>query len=256
MRKLASVCLLVACAVLFAGCTPADPKEVPKSAEGVFSSLKDRKYDDVYDDASDAFKKTYQKQEFVDKMKELEGFGQLLEVKADGQPTVEESDGDKIARAPYAARFALAQGPFSLTLRGNDITGKWELDGYKYDVTATTSDPPYTPNETGAEKLAQRFLYLWQNRRYDDLSTVMQLQDEPQKIQDFFKKLESAGKLLTMERTLYEPSTERGAKAVATDYDLKFDNGTGTMNFKLLEVGGQWRLDSVKYNIEYNTPKP
>lgn len=253
MRRIVVLAAVLACAGAVAGCTPADPKDVSKFASEIIDRLKDRKYDLLYDQSSDAFKKTFTKDDFVKKMKDLEGFGQLLEVEPDGEPAVTEEDGDKIARVPYTAKFTLAEGPLSLTLRGNDVTGKWELDGYKYDVTATTFDPPYPPDQDGADKLARRFLYLWQNRRYDDLSKSMRLQEDPEKVQEFFKKLENAGQLLTMTRTRFEPSTQGGRKAAAVAYDLKFDNGTGTMNFKLLAIDGEWRIDSVNYSIEYNT---
>jgi hypothetical protein len=255
MRKILLVLAAIVFAGMLAGCTPADPKNVPKAAQEVFDRLKDRQYDALYDKASDAFKKTFTKDEFVKKMKELESFGQLLDVAPDGDPNVAEEGGDKLARVAYTAKFTLAEGPFNLTLRGNDISGDWELDGYKYDVTATTFDPPYKPDQEGAEKLARRFLYLWQSRRYDDLSKTMRLQEDPSKIADFLKKLESAGQLLTMDRTSYKEGAKSGHDTVAMDYDLKFDNGTGTMHFELVELSGEWRIDTVRYNIEYNTAK-
>jgi hypothetical protein len=255
MRKSLLLITALVCVGTLAGCTPADPKNVPKAAQEVFDRLKNRQYDALYDNSSDPFKKTFTKDEFVTKMKELESFGQMLDVAPDKDPQISEEGGDKIARVAYTAKFTLAEGPFNLSLRGNDISGDWELDGYKYDVTATTFDPPYKPDQEGAEKLARRFLYLWQSRRYDDLSKTMRLQEDPDKIADFLKKLENAGQLLTMDRTTYSEAAKSGHDTAAMNYNLKFDNGTGTMHFELVELSGEWRIDTVKYNIEYNTAK-
>ena len=120
MRTSLLLITALVCAAALAGCTPADPKNVPKAADEVFDRLKDRRYDALYENASDPFKKTYTKDEFVKKMKDLESFGQLLSVAPDHDPQVAEENGDKIARCAYTAKFSLAEGPFNISLRGND----------------------------------------------------------------------------------------------------------------------------------------
>ncbi|MBK6314588.1 MAG: hypothetical protein IPF53_09820 [Blastocatellia bacterium] len=237
------------------GCIKADPAKVPESAGKVMGALKDRNYAGMYDRASKPFKGTFTQADFTAKMAGLEGFGQLLDFVQSGDPTVTEEDGDKLAWVQFTAKFALAEGPFKVKLRGNDVTGEWQLDGYNFDISGTTTDPPYPPNGDGAEKLARRFMYLWQNRRYEDLAKTMNLKEEPQRVQEFMKKLENAGDLLTLTRTSYSESTVKGAPAASMDYDIKFDNGSGSMQFELVAVNSEWQIDTVKYNIIYDTDK-
>lgn len=234
------------------GCIKADVAKIPESATKVMGTLRDRNYSGMYERSSKAFKGTFTLADFTTKMSGLEGFGQLLDFTQSGEPTVTEEKGEKLAWVQYTAKFALAEGPFKIKLRGNDVTGEWQLDGYNYDVSGTTTDPPYPADGDGAEKLARRFMYLWQNRRYDDLAKTMKLQEEPQRIQDFMQKLENAGKLLTLTRTTYSESTVKGAPATSMDYDMKFDNGTGTMHFELVASNREWQIDTVKYNITYD----
>lgn len=248
---------LVALAAIFlllpmTGCIKADPAKVPESATKVMETLRDRNYVGMYDRSSKAFKGTFTQSDFTQKMAGLEGFGQLLEFVQVGEPSVTEEANEKLAWVQYTAKFALAEGPFKVKLRGNDVTGEWQLDGYNYDVSGTTTEPPYPADSDGAEKLARRFMYLWQNRRYDDLAKTMKLQEEPERIRDFMQKLENAGDLLTLTRTTYSESTVKGAPATSMDYDMKFDNGSGTMHFELVADKREWQIDTVKYNITYD----
>ncbi|MCC6744169.1 MAG: hypothetical protein IT175_09935 [Acidobacteria bacterium] len=234
------------------GCIKADPAKVPESATRVMETLRDRNYIGMYDRSSKAFKGTFKQAEFTTKMAGLEGFGQLLEFAAVGEPEISQDGNDKLAWVHYKAKFALAEGPFKVKLRGNDVTGEWQLDGYDYDISGNTTEPPYPADSDGAEKLARRFLYLWQNRRYDDLAKTMKLQEEPDRIREFMQKLENAGDLLTLTRTNFTESTVQGAPAASMDYDMKFDNGSGTMHFELVAIKREWQIDTVKYNITYD----
>jgi len=252
MAALAAVALVLP----LAGCIKADPAKVPQAATSVMATLRERSYGGMYESASKPFKNTFTKADFTSKMAELEGFGQLIDFTQNGEPAMSEEKGDKLAWVTFTAKFALAEGPFKIKLRGNDVSGEWQLDGYDYDISGTTTDPPYPPNSDGAEKLARRFMYLWQNRRYGDISKTMKLQEDPKKVEDFMQKLEKAGKLLTLSRTSYQESTVKGLPATSMEYDMKFDNGNGTIQFELVSVDREWRIDTVKYNITYNTTGP
>ena len=254
MRTRSVLIALAATALLLplTGCIKADPAKIPDSATKVMGTLRDRNYSGLYERASKAFKEEFTQADFTAKMSGLEGFGQLLDFVQVGEPTVTQEKDEKLAWVQFTAKFALAEGPFKIKLRGNDVTGEWQLDGYNYDVSGTTTDPPYPADSDGAEKLARRFMYLWQNRRYEDLAKTMKLEEEPQRIQDFMKKLENAGKLLTLTRTSFKESTVKGAPSASMDYDMKFDNGSGTMQFELIANKREWQIDTVKYNISYD----
>lgn len=257
MRQIPLSLLLVACAGICAGCGPADPGRVHDFAQAVFDRMRTREYAELYNEASVAFRKNYPREEFVRRMEALEAFGQLVEIEPTGEPSFVERRGGRVATAGYVARFAFAEGPFVLRLRANDMLGTWELEGYDYDVASTTTDPPYPPDDAGADQLARRFFYLWQSRRYGDLRRAMRLQDDPQKVRTFLEKLENAGKILSLNRRSYQTSSSQGRRTALAEYDLKGKNSagesTGDIAFRLVEAGGEWRIESVDYEIEYKT---
>jgi hypothetical protein len=225
---------------------------VHDAAQAVFDRVRARQYAELYGEASVAFRKTYPRAEFVRRLEALEAFGQLVEIEPAGEPSIVDRDAGRVATASYVVRFAFAEGPFVVKLRANEMLGTWELEGYDYDVAVTTADPPYAPDDTGADQLARRFFYLWQSRRYGDLRRAMRLSDDPQKVRGFLEKLENAGKLLTLNRRSYETSTVKGRRTAQARYDLAGDNGTGNVAFRLVEVDREWRIESVDYEIEYN----
>jgi hypothetical protein len=250
MRRVAA--LLVATMACTA-CWPAEASDVPRDAGDVLRRVADRDYRAVYDASSDELKRKTSADDLAAKLRALEGFGELVDRRPTAPPTITETDGQRFAEVVYAVTFALGDGTFTMRFRANDVRGRWELLGFTFDVSAATYDPPYTPDDDGAEKLARRFLYLWQNRRYDDLKATLDLRQDPEKVRDFLEKLENAGNLLTLSRNRLETTGAPGARLARSEYALTFDNGTGRMSFTLKEIGGEWRVDGVDYGIEYAT---
>jgi hypothetical protein len=250
MRKSLALSLLAA-ALLTVGCGPADAGRVPEAAQRIFDQLREREYERIYEDASSAVRKAYGRDAFLNRLRDLESFGQLVEIEADGAPTIVEEGHARVATARYTARFAFAEGPFELKLRANDMLGTWELEGYDYDVAATTYDPPYPADEAGAEQLVRRFFHLWQNRRYGDLRRVMRIEEDPQKVRHFLENLEKGEKILTVARDRFSTQTSGRRTTANARYVMQFKNGKGWIVFKLIDAGGEWRIDSADYQIEY-----
>lgn len=257
MNALLAGFAIAAVAVVAAGCGSSavvrpvpDDGEVEAAASEVVERLEARDYAAIYEESSPEFKAGNPKADFAEKMEALESVGKLLEVRRSGAPRFRDEGGARLATVPYEVGFALGEGPLELTFRGDDA-GEWRLDFYSYDVTASTYDPPYPATETGADRLAHRFLFLWQNRRYDDIRRIMPLDEEAQKVEEFLSRLEPAGDLLTIERTAFG-STRRGGTVSATaDYGLTFENGKGYITFTLEERGEEWAIDAVRYDVEY-----
>jgi hypothetical protein len=239
-----------------------EQRDIARAGDALFAKIAARDYDGAYESASDAFKASNSRGDFVKKMQELELFGKLTKADQKDAPELADDGGRHTAKLRYTARYTLGEGPFDVTLAA-DPSGDWRLDYYKYDVQATTSDPPYPADEAGAERLAHRFLYLWQTRRYGELADTMELdgdeEEDKQRLDEFFKELETAGRLLTMKRTAFSANPKAGPKAVSLDYDLTFDNGAGWIRFQLEQDGDQWRItdakDAVRYDVEYFTGK-
>lgn len=244
--------LVLASAALVAGCGPADPGLVPDAAQRVFDMLRERKYGEIYDDASATLRKSHPRDEFVARLEALEGFGQLVETEPSADPLFVEEGQGRLATARYRARFTFAEGSFELTLRANDILGTWELEGYDYDVAGTTFDPPYKADAAGADQLARRFFHLWQTRHYGDLRRVMRIDEDPRKVRHFLENLENGGKLLTLAQENFEARRWGRTTRATARYALKFDKGKGWIVFQLLDDKGFWRVDSADYQIEYN----
>lgn len=255
---------LVAAALFFAvtGCSrtsadppriASDPADAPRAADEIVERLGARDYDALYEGASGPFKAANPKDEFVAKLRQLEGFGELDGLEPKGDFDVKQDAGAQVASRSYTASYELGRGPFELALR-EDGAGGWRLDYFTYDIGAETFDPPYAADETGADRLVHRFLYLWQNRRYDDIAKTMQLEDDPAKAREYFKTLESAGNFLSAKRTGYVAGSK--AKSIKTDYDVVFDNGKGFMTFTLVSDGQNWHVDNIRYDVEYRTGEP
>lgn len=262
------VALLVV-AVLSVGCgddrsdvaegAPGRPARLEAAADAageLFGALAERDYARAYEDASAAFKATNSRDDFVQKMRELEVFGTLVETRLTGGPEAKDEDGRQLVDMTYEAAYALGDGPFEVTLAA-DQSGRWRLDHYKYDISTKTSDPPYPTSESGAERLAQRFMFLWQTRRYKELADTMGLEENEENLTSFFEDLESAGRLLSMDRKGYVAAPSAGAGAVKLDYDLEFENGRGFITFLLEPKDDAWRVSdekgAVKYDVEYFT---
>lgn len=242
---------LMAATLLTTGCGPADAGRVPEAAMRIFDQIREQRYEVIYEDASSAVRKTYGRDAFLNRLRDLERFGQLVEIEANGAPTIAEEGQGRVATARYTARFAFAEGPFELKLRANDMLGTWELEGYDYSVSGTTYDPPYPADEAGAEQLVRRFFHLWQNRKYGDLRRVMRIDEDPQKVRHFLENLEKGEKILTVARERF--TTQRTGRRTTANarYAMTFKNGKGWIVFKLIDVDGQWRIDSADYQIEY-----
>ena len=80
-----------------------------------------------------------------------------------------------------------------------------------------------------------------------DAAEAMRIGDDPDKVPDFFKQLEGAGDVLTVERSLYQADKGSNVKA---EYNLEFDNGSGYITFILVPEGDRWRIGKVTYDVE------
>jgi hypothetical protein len=231
--------------------SPGAPAASPEAAaEAVATLIRDRKFGEIYDDASPEFQSANARDEVVEGLGAVSSFGRLLDWKAGDARRASAGDAELVS-VPLDARFALGEGTIELTFRGRD--GKWRLDHYGYDVGATTYDPPYPATEDGADKLAHRFMFLWQNRRYDDLARIMPISEDAGEVREFLARLEPAGDFLTLKRASFGSFRRAGALGATADFNLRFEHGRGFVVFTLLERDEQWTIDKIKYDVEYQT---
>ena len=254
MKSVRVAALVVLCGVLGASCASAP--EAPRgrgagspdaAAHDFFERLRDREYAALYESASSPFREVNSRKETLERLEGLDDFGQLGEARPVGEPRVEGPEGSRTAAMSYEAEFALGEGRFEVTVREDPESRGWRLDHYGYDVQTTTLEPPYPSTAEGADRLAKRFFYLWQKRRYDDLAAAMRIGDDPAKVRTFFKELEGAGNIRTIERETYHAASGNAVKA---EYTVEFDRGGGFMTFLLVPADGAWRIDKVTYDVE------
>lgn len=217
------------------------------AARDFFERLRDREYVALYESASSPFREVNSRKETLERLEGLDDFGLLRETRPIGEPRVEGPEGSRTATMDYEAEFSLGDGRFEVTVREDPESRSWRLDHYSYDVQTTTVEPPYSNSAEGADRLAKRFLYLWQKRKYDDLAAAMRIGDDPAKVRAFFKELEGAGNIRTIERETYHAAA---GDRVKVEYAVEFDRGGGYMTFMLVPDGGSWRIDKVTYDVE------
>jgi hypothetical protein len=190
----ALVCVLFAS---LAGCgaesmvVSPEPSRVPEAASASLGRLREREYEAMYDAASPELRQTNDRDAFLERLRALDNFGRLERVEPAGEPAGSRAGGT--VTAAYRVTYVLGEGSLDLSLRANQA-GEWRLDGLRYDVVASTYDPPYPDSEDGADKLAVRL-----------------------------------------------------------SYDLTFTNGQGYVDFILVDAGAEWRIDDVKYDVEYRS---
>ena len=249
---MAGVLVLVALVVASCASEPEPPsgpgaRSPEAAASEFFERIRDHDFETVYDRASGPFRGVNSREETLTRLEELGDFGRLEEVRPTGEPQVAGPEGGRTATIGYEAAFALGAGTFELTLREEAESAAWRLDHYAFDVRTTTAAPPYARSPEGADALAERFMFLWQKRRYDELAEAMRIGDDPDKVPDFFKQLEGAGDVLTVERSLYQADKGSNVKA---EYNLEFDNGSGYITFILVPEGDRWSIGKVTYDVE------
>jgi hypothetical protein len=230
-----------------------EPARAVSAARGVVDLLEARDYDAIYDAASPELREANTREAFAERLRPLESFGKLERAEQVGGIGPGQS-GDTLT-VPFDVRYVLGEGRLEVALRADPASGAWRLTGLSYDVGAATFDPPYPATQDGADKLAHRFMFLWQTRRYDDLTRILKLGGES-RVRGFLARLEAAGPLLTMERKAYHAARSNGGPAIRLSYDLTFANGKGYVDFTLVDVGAEWRIDDVKYDVEYLSPAP
>jgi hypothetical protein len=218
-----------------------------------FERIRDRDYGALYENASSPFREVNSRKETLTRLEGLDDFGQLVEARPVGEVRISGPEGNQTATMDYEAEFALGEGRFEVTAREDAASRTWRLDHYGFDVETTTGEPPYAKTAEGADRLAKRFVYLWQKRRYDDLAAAMRIGDDPGKVRAFFEELEGAGNIRTIERMVYHASKGDGVKA---EYDVEFDRGSGYITFLLVPDGEAWRIDKVTYDVERVTTAP
>lgn len=234
---------------------PPGPVEIGAAVESTMERIATRDYAAIYDQASSEFRDANPKEDFLQKMQALETLGKLVDWEVKGESSRRSDNGAEIATVPVSTTYVLGEGPIDLTFR-RDTNGAWRLDFYRYDVAATTYDPPYPASETGADRLAHRFMFLWQSRRYDDLAKIMPLDAESGEVRDFLAKMEPAGDLLTMKRKGFSSTRKSGTLTAKADYNLRFERGRGFIVFTLEQQGEEWAIDAIKYDVEYQTDPP
>ena len=222
-----------------------DPRGAAAASKATLDKIREREYEAIYDAATPGFRETNSRDDFLEKMRALEQFGTMVDSEA-AEPAPLPDDSAVRVRVPVAATFVLGEGPIELTYRG--MEDGWRLASYRYDIAATTYDPPYPADTQGADRLSHRFLYLWQTRRYNELARIMPLEQDPDEIKDFLARMEPAGALRNMRRRSYTAARGGG---VAAEYDLQFDKGKGYIVFTLVERDDQWTIDTIKYDVEY-----
>src|SRR5262245_12427048 len=109
----------------------APPEDIDKAAGLFVRRLNAQEYDKIYEDAARKFKKTKNKTEILESLKELGERGKVLDHRRTSMSFADES-GDLIAQPTYSSQFE--KGFADLTLSFVDEGGEWRLIGFSLRV--------------------------------------------------------------------------------------------------------------------------
>ena len=109
----------------------APPEDIDKAAGLFVRRLNAQEYDKIYEDAARKFKKTKNKTEILESLKELGERGKVLDHRRTSMSFADEG-GDLIAQPTYSSQFE--KGFADLTLSFVDEGGEWRLIGFSLRV--------------------------------------------------------------------------------------------------------------------------
>jgi hypothetical protein len=126
------IILVVICLAFFSACSlktrEAPPEDVDKAAILFFQRLEQAQYEKIWDDAAESFKKTSQKTEVLESLKQMAGLGKAG-TPARVEMTFTTDEGKRVALPKYAVRFE--QNPASVLFKFVDESGEWKMGAFE-----------------------------------------------------------------------------------------------------------------------------
>lgn len=229
------------------------PADAMRAADATIEQLRSREFSKIYDNGS-AILRRERWPEFGARVKRPEALGKMLEVEPQGPARIDRIPGiGRTATVLYDVKHVF--GTTSLVCRYVDIgfVGEWKLSELELTVRPEVADPPFPATQEGADALARRVLFAFQQSDYGTIESLVPGIDDRKRVESFRNTLLGDGFITKIEQTGFVEEEVKGIVVQAATYTIETnrDQRSGTLKLLLVRDGLKWKVGGMETKMSF-----
>lgn len=217
--------------------------DAARAAEATIEQLRNRQMARIYDGGAAVLRRE-RWPDFAARVTQPEQLGKLLDARASEPPRIERIPGvGRTAHVTYDATYVF--GTASIGCRYVDVgfSGEWRLAELDVTVRPDVTEPPYPATPEGADLMARRILYAFQNHEYDAIDEILPSPEGQDRAVQFRNTLIGDGYITKVERTSLADGMVGPLPVQVATYTIETsrEQRSGTLALKLVRNGGSWK---------------
>ncbi len=223
-----------------------------RAAETTITQLKDRKLGQLYEGASATLRQE-KWVDFVARISDVTKLGKILETKMSDATIARDPRLGRAATVTCEAECLFGHATIVCTYSDVGFSGRWLLADVQTDVRRAVTEPPYAATDDGADALARRFVYAFQNEDYATITRLIANDEGEDKLKSFRESLIGDGYVTVLERTGVDDVDYGGVVVHAVSYDVETsrEQRNGLLKFFLRNDGDNWAVVGVETNMRF-----
>lgn len=227
--------------------------DAAKAADTTIAQLREREFARIYDNGAPMLRRE-KWPEFGARVKRPESLGKMVEVSAKGEPRIDRTAGTgRMATVEYEARHVFGTSSIVCSYLDVGFSGEWKLAGFELSVRPEVAEPPYAATPEGADALARRLLYAFQQSDFETVDRICPGIENDGKVESFRDTLLGDGFITTVERTAFAEERVQGLVVQAATYTMETnrDRRSGTLKLYLLRDGSNWKVGGMQTKMSW-----
>ncbi|MBK6427452.1 MAG: hypothetical protein IPF82_14995 [Blastocatellia bacterium] len=228
-------------------------RDAERASEATIEQLRSREFSKIYDNGS-AFLRRERWPEFGARVKRPESLGKMLEVTQQGPARIDRVPGfGRTATVNCDATYVFGNVSFICRYVDVGFVGEWRLAEFDAAVRPEFAEPPFEATPDGADALARRVLFAFQQSDYATIESLIPGIKDRERIQSFRNTLLGDGFITKFERTSLAEEEVNGIVVQAATYTIETnrDKRSGTLKFLLVRDALQWRVGGMETNMSF-----
>lgn len=227
--------------------------DASRAADVTMEQLRSREFSRIYDTGSAVLRRE-RWPEFGARVKRPESLGKMLDVEVQGEPRIDRIPGiGRTATILCDAKHVFGSTSFVCRYVDVGFVGEWKLAEFDVTVRPEVPDPPFTDSPDGADALAKRVLFAFQQSDYATIDTLIPGIDDRERVESFRNTLLGDGFITKIERTGYGEEQVKGILVQAATYTIETnrDHRSGTLKLLLVRDGSNWKVGGMETNMSF-----
>lgn len=239
--------------VLYATVLRPGPEDAVRAADATIEQVRSREFSKIYDNGSAVLRRE-RWPEFGARIKRPETLGKMLEIESQGPARIDRIAGiGRTATVLYDVKHVFGTSSFVCRYVDVGFVGEWKLAELELTVRPDVADPPFPATADGADALARRVLYAFQQSDFATIESLVPGIDDRERVESFRNTLLGDGFITKIERTAFAEEEVKGLMVQAATYTIETnrDQRSGTLKLLLVRDALQWKVGGMETHMSF-----